>query len=370
VKVLIDGRPIRRPISGVAQYTCSLAAELATRGEFDLRVLTLEFGAAGPHTEFSLGGAPLRHISRVPRKAFNVGVEHLGLPLANWWCGDIDLVHLTFFGWLPTQPRARVVSTIHDLIPLEQPEIFTRNNAYYSKLNFWRQVDESDAIIAVSEFTRRKILEHAGSRCRCPVHVVPNGIRALDTLVSADIDLAARYGINRPFVLYVGNIEPRKGVPALIQAFRRSRHAADLQLVIAGKKCWGYETIEALAREGGGDIIFPGYISEVEKAVLLKAATVFVYPSTYEGFGIPVIEAMNCGCPVITADNSSLPEVCGDAGLLFATGSVEDLAAKLDLMLSSADLRRTYAARGRERAAKYTWRSAAAQTAAIYRSLA
>jgi glycosyltransferase involved in cell wall biosynthesis len=370
MRVLIDGRPIRHPISGVAQYTCNLADELRLIPGLETRLFTLEFGSRAPHTEFVLHPDQLVHVSKIPRKLFNIGVEHLKLPLASWICGKADIVHETFFGALPMRPRCPLVSTIHDVIPIEQPEKFSRMNATYSRRNFWRQLKESTAIIAVSEYTRQRIIEVGKLKNAANVHVVPNGVRDLSLLASSGVfaELKRKHGIDRPFILYMGNLEPRKGVVTLLRAFAKSRLTKDMQLVIAGRKCWGYDEIEAVVAElGPRDIVLPGYVSEAEKAALLGTARVFVYPSTYEGFGIPVLEAMNCGCPVIVARNSSLTELGDGAGILFETGSVTDLADKLDGLLGSSSLHAQLVVAGRERAQRYTWRRAAEATAAIYR---
>ena len=372
IRVLIDGRPIRLPISGVGQYVCSLAGELAVLSDIEMRLMTLEFGRCLPLTEFKLPLNCLRHVSRVPRKLFNIAAEHLNLPLANLICGQVDLVHHTFFGWLPAAKGTAVVSTIHDVIPIEQPEKFTRTNAFYSGRNFWRQIRNSQAIIAVSEYTKSKIIEVGRINDDRNIVVIPNGVRNLSALVTAETmpGLRERWGIDRPYVLYVGNIESRKGVATLLRAFRRLSVAKDLQLVIAGRKCWGYEEVEALASEcPAGQVVFPGYITEQEKASLLTDAHVFVYPSTYEGFGIPILEAMHCGCPVISADNSSLTELCRGAGELFTTESVGDLTEKLNMLLGSAQRRQTLIAAGRARAKLFTWERAAVDTARLYRSV-
>lgn len=370
MRVLLDGRPIRRPISGVAQYTCNLAEELARFEGVDLKLLTLEYRARAPDTEFPLDASRLYHIARLPRKLFNIGTEHLHLPIASWVCGEADVRHETFFGCLPTRPRCPLVSTIHDVIPIEHPERFTTTNAFYSRRNFWRQLRESDAIIAVSAYTRQKIVEVGRLTDDSRVHIVPNGVRDLSSLVTAEAvgDIKRRFEIDRPYLLYVGNLEPRKGVATLLRAFARSRQARGMQLVVAGRKCWDFDEIEAVAREfPAGEVVIPGYVSEAEKAALMSGASLFVYPSTYEGFGIPVIEAMSCGCPVIAARNSSLIELCEGAGVLFETGSAEDLAEKIDGVLSTPALRAELIAAGRTRAERYTWRSAAEATVAVYR---
>jgi glycosyltransferase involved in cell wall biosynthesis len=368
ITVLMDGRPIREPISGVAQYVCNLAVELDLIAGVQLDLFTLEYLRAGPLTEIVLPAHAVRHMSKCPRKLFNIAAEHLRLPVADAISPRADLIHHTFFAWLPSRRCNRVVSTIHDVIPIEQPTRFTKTNAYYANRNFLKQARESDAIIAVSEYTKERVVALSGIDPK-RVEVIPNGVRDLAGYAHQVVfeRLARRWGIRTPFLLYIGNIEERKGVPALLEAYRSSPALRQMQLVIAGRRCWGVESFEAQVAAAGANILLPGYVSEAEKAALLRHALMFVYPSTYEGFGIPIVEAMQCGCPVVTANNSSLAEIGAGACLFFETGNVDDLRDKMERLVDTGSVREQLRIEGYNRAKRYSWRVAAEKTAALYR---
>jgi glycosyltransferase involved in cell wall biosynthesis len=185
----------------------------------------------------------------------------------------------------------------------------------------------------------------------------------------------ARYGIaeNGRYLLYLGTLQPRKNLTRLVEAFAcLQAPTANLQLVLAGKKGWLYDDLFArVASLGlGGRVVFPGYIADGDKAALISGAAALVYPSLYEGFGLPVLEAMACGTPVLTSNGSSLPEVAGDAALLVDPLDVEAIAAGMSRLMEDADLRCSLVARGYVQASKFSWARAAQQVLEVLESVA
>jgi glycosyltransferase involved in cell wall biosynthesis len=183
-------------------------------------------------------------------------------------------------------------------------------------------------------------------------------------------------GLPERYVLFLGTIEPRKNISRLIKSFGRlvassGQALSDVYLMIAGGKGWFYESVFALAKNLGltDRVRFVGYVPEEEKCAWYNAATCFCYPSLYEGFGLPPLEAMACGVPVITSNTSSLPEVVGDAGLTVAPDDVHALSDALHRVLTDATLRGELVERGRERAAGLTWNRTAHQTTQVYRQV-
>lgn len=176
-------------------------------------------------------------------------------------------------------------------------------------------------------------------------------------------------------MLYLGTLEPRKNVPALVRAFAKAigtgKRSFPHHLVLAGAKGWHYADVFAeVERLGLQDRVhFPGFVSSEEQSLWYAAAEAFVYPSLYEGFGLPVLEAMACGTPVLASNAASLPEVVGDAGLLVAPDDEEGLAENLRRLLDDASLRRTLRERGLARAAGFTWDEAARTQTRIYRAI-
>ena len=182
------------------------------------------------------------------------------------------------------------------------------------------------------------------------------------------------YGLRPPFALAVGTIEPRKNFARLIEAFARARTSpgGPQQLVIAGRKGWLYDDVfEAVGRLGvQDDVRFLDYVADADLPTLYSLASVVAMPSLYEGFGIPVVEAMACGTPVVASSAGSLPEIVGQAGLLAAPEDVEGLAEALTRAVSDASLRSQLVARGYERVASFDWDEAARKHVVVYHDVA
>jgi glycosyltransferase involved in cell wall biosynthesis len=228
----------------------------------------------------------------------------------------------------------------------------------------------ADVIIAVSECTRRDAVRLYGID-QAKIRVVYEGVnprfRPLDDREQLEA-LRHRYALPARFLLYVGTIEPRKNLPALFEAFKQIG-LPGVKLVIVGKKGWLYDEtfarLQALGLER--EVVFTGFVPDDDLPGLYTLAEAFVFPSLYEGFGLPVLEAMACGTPVITGNVSSLPEVMGDAGILVAPGDVGGLVTALKRVLTDSHLRAQMSAKGLAQARKFTWEKAAQETLAVYR---
>lgn len=300
--------------------------------------------------------------------------HRLRLPLpVELWAGRLDLFHAADFALPPTLPGARAVVTVHDLAFERHPQDTMPGMLRYLRAVVPRSVRRADHVIADSEATRRDLLDLYGAPPD-KVSVVYPGVEARFNPTPREGEqaaLRAKYNLPvAPIVLAVGTMQPRKNHLRLVQAFAQA--AGDAVLVIAGGRGWGYDAVHAeVARLGlQSRVIFPGYIDDADLPALYRAAVVFAYPSLYEGFGLPVLEALACGVPVITSNVSSLPEVTGpDAALLVDPLDVDGLAAAIARLLGDADLRANLRERGLERAAAFTWARAAAQTWAIYSAL-
>jgi len=235
-----------------------------------------------------------------------------------------------------------------------------------------RSVSTSEYIIAISENTKSDILKHF----RVPdnkVKVIYCGVNELfkktnDTLKVDSI--RKKYGITKDYILNVSLISPRKNLIALMQAFKNARQSGriDAQLVIAGGKGWLYEKIIAYAKSSGfeNDIIFTGYVTDDELLHLYNGARLFAFPSVYEGFGLPLLEAMACGCPVISSNTSSMPEVCGEAALYFNPKNLAEISEAIDRVINDVGLSNSLINKGLEQVKKFSWGKAAAQTLSLY----
>lgn len=285
----------------------------------------------------------------------------------------LDLIHdpngiAPFLG--PSFGARRVV-TLHDAFAYVDPEThnWLDNWRYRQLLPYTAR--RSDAVIAVSECSRRDLIRHLGLASE-RVHVVAEGADPrFQPIEDSDERRAvlARYGIPSSYILYVGGINARKNIARLLEAYARvCEHHPDIRLVIAGKRQWQTAEIDATFRRLNLDdrVRFTGYVHDADLPTLYSAAALFVFPSLYEGFGLPPLEAMRCGTPVITSNISSLPEVVGDAALTIDPYDVHALAAAIEHALTSEELRMDLRRRGLARAARFTWARAARETLAVY----
>lgn len=284
---------------------------------------------------------------------------------------QIDLLHSTVFVAPLCLPCPSVV-TIHDMTWFTLPRQHTRVKGAYFRAMIPPAVRRAAQIIAVSEASKQDIVTLLGTSAE----------RIAVTYEGVDLDffcpeaakgrvgeVGARYSVRRPYVLYVGKLEPRKNLPTLIKAFASiARQFPDHQLVLAGNPGWDFQAIYETAaciplRER---IRFTGFVAEADLPALYAEADLFVYPSSYEGFGFPVLEAMACGTPVITSNVSSLPEVAGDAGLLVDPLDVVALVDAMRQVLGNSMLRQQMRAKGLEQARRFTWEATARRTLQIY----
>jgi glycosyltransferase involved in cell wall biosynthesis len=290
--------------------------------------------------------------------------------------GRVDLFHEPDFVLPPTLPRVSTVLTVHDLTFVRDPEsAFPRLRRYLSRV-VPRSVARATHILADSAATKTDLVElyHAPPD---NITVLYGGVDARFAPVRDAERLAAvraKYNIGPdPFILGIGTIQPRKNYKRLIQAFA-TLHTAHptLHLVIVGGKGWLYDDIFAEVKRLGleGCVLFPGFVDDDDLPALYSAADALAFPSIYEGFGLPILEAMACGTPVVTSITSSLPELAGDAALLVEPTDVDAIATALFRLLQESDLRHKLVAAGFEQARKFTWEKAAAQLLEIYERIA
>ena len=284
---------------------------------------------------------------------------------------QIDLLHSLAYA-LPLACPARSVVTVHDLCVLLFPRAFNPANRLYLAAATRRAVRQADGVIAVSASTRRDLVRWLGVPEE-KIAVVPNGIDATFRPIRDEERLEAlrrERGLPERMILFVGTMEPRKNAATLVRAYAqlKERAAISHKLVLVGGLGWRYERLFTLVEELGlqDDLVFPGFVSYDELPLWYNAADLFVYPSLYEGFGLPPLEAMACGVPVITSNVSSLPEVVGEAGPLVDPLDVEGLAEAMAHVLSDGALRAEMRERGLARAGQFSWLEAARGTARVY----
>jgi glycosyltransferase involved in cell wall biosynthesis len=291
----------------------------------------------------------------------------LGRPALPATIRDAEILHATNHAAVPPAGDGqRLVVTVHDLAFEYFPGMFPRSWRMLYKAGLRAAVRRADAIITPSRNTAEDVLSRTAVDPR-KLHVVPLASAAPSGTLDVD-EVLARLKISGPYVLFMGTLEPRKNLVRLVRAYRRvAANGFPHALVLAGPLGWHHESLmRELALEGPGEIVMTGPLSDDERDAVFRAAEVFAYPSLYEGFGLPVVEAMTRGVPTVTSTTSSLPEVAGDAAIAVHPRSVREIARAIESILSDVGLADRLAARGRAQAARFSWDETARLTLGVY----
>jgi glycosyltransferase involved in cell wall biosynthesis len=369
-----DATSAVRQTAGIGRYTRELLGALSNRDD-DIRYRIFYCSGGDPQ-----GGLPplderfrLRSLP-VSDRITNAVWQRLRLPIpVQAITGSFDIFHSPDFTLPPTMGRPSIV-TVHDLAFLTVPQCAYPTLRDYLAEVVPRSVRRASQIIAVSQRTAQDLVERLGTDPE-RIEVIHEGVsRWLRPSTSGDAAGELGHGLvgKGPYILSVGTLEPRKNYVRLVEAFAALRaRGLDHKLVIAGRKGWLYEPIFERVRELKLErkVLFvePG---DPELLALYRTAAVFVYPSLYEGFGIPALEALACGIPVTCSSASSLPEIVGEAALLFDPEDVEAMAASIERLLSDEGLAQALRWAGPIRAGKFSWAEAAQKTERLYREVA
>jgi glycosyltransferase involved in cell wall biosynthesis len=287
---------------------------------------------------------------------------------------QLDVLHVPSYRRLLWSHPCPLVSTIHDLAPFRVPKKYSPARMFYGRVIARRLAQRQHAVIAISENTARDIREFFNVP-PARIKVIHNGLEHdrffPGSREQAQAEVAQKYQLQSPFFLYVARLEhPGKNHVRLISAFNEFKSAApsNWQLVFGGSDWHGAEAIHAAAKQSpfASDIRLLGFVAEKDLPNLYRAADVFVYPSLYEGFGMPPIEAMACGCPVICSTRGSLGEIIGDAAAIVDPEAVDSMAKQLTLLANDAVLRERLRAAGLAQARKFDWSQTAADTLSLY----
>jgi len=271
-----------------------------------------------------------------------------------------DLIHCTI-PVLPfwSKPKGlKLVVTVHDIIPKLFPKAQTFRRNLYFKFIFPHVLAQADRIISVSQSTKKDLVKHYGID-ESTINVTYLG----SDLTYTKATVPKKYNLPKDYILFVGTVEPRKNLRRVIEAYKKLNPKESL--VIVGAKGWEKEDIY---QNSSKKIIFTGYVDSEDLPKIYSNAKVFIYPSLYEGFGIPVLEAMNCRVPVITSHVSSLPEVAGDAAIYVDPYSINDMKDAMAALLKSKKLRDEFIKKGIQQSKKFSWKKTARQTEQVYNS--
>jgi glycosyltransferase involved in cell wall biosynthesis len=371
MRIGIDATALpERPV-GAGNYIIQLIRSLAALMEDDELVVFAQRGRQGLIDQPGLKGAQWI-LASDKSPALRLIWEQTVLPVLVRRA-RLDLLHSPHYTRPWSLPCTSVV-TFHDMTFFLYPEMHTRPKRLFFPLAIRSSARRADALIADSESTRRDAMRllsiPPGKIC-----TIPLGIGAEFHPVTDAALLAAcrdKYGLPQDFILFVGTVEPRKNLPMLLRAYARLlRSGPAASLVIVGRYGWMYEQVFRQIEELGlkDHITFTGYVPAEDLPVVYNLARLFVYPSLYEGWGFPPLEAMACGTPVITTSVSSMQENVGDAGLLVPPQDEGALHEALRRLLADAHLREDLSYKGRQRAAEFTWTRTARETLNLYRQI-
>ena len=370
--IAIDGMLVQQCFSGVENAIFNLARALAKHGS---EAYTLLLPVHARQNDLTTGRFATRRCGLPGRtRAGRILWEQLRLPALLAKEG-FDLLHAPGY-LMPLRTPCPVVISVYDIIALLFPDLCKTLNVVNFRLNLPLSIRRADAIIVPSASTRNDLTARwpavAEKIYDIPLAVSGQFRPCIDEACNTEV--RRKYRLPDRFVLFIGQQEPKKNIPKLLEAYHELRRNTDVQtaLVIAGGRGWGCAEIDrTVERLGLADrTVFPGFVDEQDLPVLYSLADVFAFPSLYEGFGLPPLEAMACGTPVVTSNRGSLPEVVGDAAVIVDPDDSRQIAQGLHDVLTDPQRQQAMSEAGRERARLFTWQKVAQATEDLYRDVA
>jgi glycosyltransferase involved in cell wall biosynthesis len=371
MRVALELQPCCGQRSGIGTYTYELARHMSGDKDLEMRGNLFNFLMRNDDKRaIDCIGFPINYNTSMPYGLYRRIWNLLPLDYSEMFAGKADVTH--FFNFIvPPKVKGKVIDTIYDLVYIRYPETMEKRNLKRIENGIQYSLERSDAVVTDSQFIKNEIVQHYGCDPGT-IHVIYPAASVSNTDLSVSY-LADKWRIEPPYILFIGNIEPRKNLARLIKAFEKVRKEMPqrIQLVLAGGKGWKSEAISKAAEDSPycGDIVFTGYISDAEKSTLYRHAEMFAFPSVYEGFGMPVLEAMICGTPTVCSNAASLPEVAGDSAILADPFSEADMAEKMAEILADREKASNMSALGINRARFFDWDRSANELMHLYKSL-
>jgi len=374
-RIAIDVTPFLASSTGVGVYVRELVGALLATSPTDgserlcLFAFSVRMGARARLSAAFPGGAPEIRVRYAPPRCIAALTDGSAWPDAETLVGPADVCHMSHL-WVPAGKRTAVVVTVHDLTPILFPQFHLASNRF-TEDQLRRRLDRADLVIVPSQSTANDLAGILGSGGKS-LRIIPLGVGGnFKPLARGHRHVLKELGIDGEFLLAVGSLEPRKNLPRLFEAMRLLKDQLRLphKLVVVGPKGWLnepiYASVHRLRLESS--VIFTGFVDVEILNVLYNEAELLVFPSLYEGFGFPPLEAMAAGCPVAVSRASSLPEVVGGAGAYFDPVDVEDIARAVSDLIASPEVRQKRASAGLERSRKFSWERTAEQTRQAWR---
>lgn len=364
--IAIDLRSIQKGnFSGVENYTLSCLEHMIQADKSNRYLLFYNGLKIQQRPELNFLNTQTL-IKKVPNKLLALSIKLLKKPDFNFFAGEFDSFFMPNINHIKLNPTKKLIVTVHDLSPLHLPESFDlKRRIWHWSVDFKKTLHRANKVIAVSESTKKDLVNTLNISAD-KIKVIYQGVdhERFSPSLNHDRLRAVRnfYGLPGEFILFLATIEPRKNLLRLLKAWENLE--MDIPLVIAGKPGWKYHELFRVAAKSKkrSRLQFLGFVPEEDKPYIMKLATLFAFPSLYEGFGLPVLESMAVGTPVLTSSVTSLPEVAGDAGILVNPYNTDEITYGLSEALKSEYLRDQMSKRGLELAGNFTWANTAQQT--------
>lgn len=379
MKIAFDGQLfLKGNKTGIAWCAHNLILELAKYPENECVIQCFSKGYSKEQLQnlrvYEDAGCKVEYCRWFPNVLYRLLWNFIPIPYRIFFGENVDITQ--FFNFVvPPGVQGRKITIIHDMGYKAYPETVNRKTRNWLRLSLKKSCRHADHIITDSEFSKKEIIKYLRVNSQ-KITVVPCAVNheefRTDYSVEKIEEVKNKYHIDEKYFLYLGTIEPRKNLERLIKAYAElvNRRQNVPQLVLAGGKGWYYDSIFQMVdtyhlKE---KVIFTGYVEQKDSPLLMSGAIAFVFPSLYEGFGMPPLEAMACGTPVITSKTTSLPEVVGDAGILIDPEDIEELSDAMEQMMDNEELREKLKKAGQKRAEKFTWKKSAEILMGVYRS--
>jgi glycosyltransferase involved in cell wall biosynthesis len=381
VRCLAEGR-----MTGVEEYTLNLLEnlfQLDKENEYVLFFNSFKLAKADFSWLEKYSNVRLKKF-RWPNKLLNLSFWYLGFPKIDKMIGGADIVFLPNIIFASVSKKAKLVATIHDLSFERFPETFSwKRRLWHGFINSKKICRQAQKIIAVSDSTKNDLINLYQVDPQ-KIEVIPSGISENFLPINRNdgklVEIKERYGLPYKFILFLGTIEPRKNIAALIRAFdnfkkyaeeKKDENLTRFKLVIAGQSGWlGQRVAKEIEKaEYKKDILAINFVPAEDKPYIINLASLFVYPSIFEGFGFPPLEAMKCGVPVIASNNSSLPEVVGSGGIMVNFDKPDEIAKIMREILKDSDLYAKISSAGMKKTNEFGWKKTALETLKLFNSL-
>ena len=375
----IDIRMLARGMrTGVEEYTTNLLANMLSLNT-DIKFKLFYNGYKKVELNYDWLKLPNVELKqyRIPNRFLDTSLYFFNYPKIDKLLEEVDIFFSPHIFLSSVSKKCKTVTTFHDLSFEKYPEFYsTSKNYWHFSMSPKKQAHRTDKIIAVSESTKDDLVELYNINPE-KIKVIYSGVSLESEIKNQEsriFEVQKKYNLPEKYILYLGTLEPRKNIIGLIKAFEKLKTSPNpslsrgelekLKLIIAGSNGWLYKDIFKTVENSPAkdDIIFTGFIDDKDKSILYSQAVLFVYPSFYEGFGFPPLEAMTCGTPVITSNFSSLPEAVGNAAIMINPYNIDELYRAMKIVLNDDKLKDILVARGLKQAKKFSWQKCARET--------